>query len=69
LAGLDPYLPLRRGYSLVQLKDQAEIVRRADQVQAGDTLEITTYEARIRARVEKTQTRLPEDQPSAIGKQ
>jgi exodeoxyribonuclease VII large subunit len=68
LAGLDPYLPLRRGYSLVQLKDQAEIVRRADQVQAGDTLEITTYEARIRARVEKTQTRLPEDQSSAIGK-
>lgn len=57
LAGLDPYLPLRRGYSLVQLKDHPEIVRRADQVQAGDSLEITTYEARIQARVEKTEPR------------
>ena len=57
LAGLDPYLPLRRGYSLIRLKDHAEIVRRADQVHTGDTLEITTYEARIQARVEKTEPR------------
>ncbi|MFO7802122.1 MAG: exodeoxyribonuclease VII large subunit [Desulfovermiculus sp.] len=55
LNGLDPYLPLLRGYSLARLETNGQILRRAEQVQPGDMLEITTSQARIQARVEKAE--------------
>ena len=57
LTGLDPYRPLRRGYSLVWLETSGAILRRSEQVQPGDMLEITTSEARVKTRVEKTEAR------------
>jgi exodeoxyribonuclease VII large subunit len=57
MSGLDPYLPLRRGYSLARLGASGEILRRAEQVHAGDLLEITAQEAIIRARVEHAEDR------------
>lgn len=65
LNGLDPDLPLLRGYSLARLVSNGEILRRAEQVQPGDMLEITTSQARIQARVEKAENT---DQILVIGK-
>jgi exodeoxyribonuclease VII large subunit len=57
LTGLDPYRPLRRGYSLVRLEPSGAILRRSEQVQPGDMLEITSLEARVQARVERSEDR------------
>ncbi|MBS3780468.1 MAG: exodeoxyribonuclease VII large subunit [Desulfovermiculus sp.] len=57
LSGLDPYRPLRRGYSLVRLESNGAILRRSEQVQPGDMLEITSLEARVKARVERSEDR------------
>jgi exodeoxyribonuclease VII large subunit len=52
LSGLDPYLPLHRGYSLVRVESSGKILCRAEQVQPGDRVDITTSTAKIQARVE-----------------
>jgi exodeoxyribonuclease VII large subunit len=57
LSGLDPYLPLHRGYSLVRVESSGKILCRAEQVQPGDRVVITTNAARIQAKVEWSENR------------
>lgn len=51
LESLSPLKVVERGYSIVK-KDQ-EVIKNADQVKAGDTLQITLAHGQLEARVEK----------------
>ncbi|MFO7728814.1 MAG: exodeoxyribonuclease VII large subunit [Desulfonatronovibrio sp.] len=50
LAGLDPYGPLRRGYSMVIVEKTGRFLRSVNDVQANDDLEITLNDGKFRAR-------------------
>ncbi|MFP4128787.1 MAG: exodeoxyribonuclease VII large subunit [Desulfonatronovibrio sp.] len=50
LAGLDPYGPLKRGYSMVTVEKTGRFLRSVDDVQAGDDLEIAVMDGKVRAR-------------------
>jgi exodeoxyribonuclease VII large subunit len=52
LASVSPLATLARGYSILREGDGGPVVRRADQVRTGDTLEARLAEGRLRLRVE-----------------
>ncbi|KFN45350.1 exodeoxyribonuclease VII large subunit [Arenimonas metalli] len=52
LASVSPLATLARGYSILREGDGGPVVRRADQVRAGDALEARLAEGRLRLRVE-----------------
>ena len=52
LNALSPLATLGRGYSILREGDGGPVVRRADQVRTGDTLEARLAEGRLRLRVE-----------------
>ena len=51
LEALDPYLPLKRGYSLVTVDRSGELLRGSDQVDSGEDVSIQTEKNRIGARI------------------
>lgn len=50
LAGLDPYGPLRRGYSMVTVEKTGKFLRSVNDVQTNDDLEIAVMDGTVRAR-------------------
>ncbi len=51
LYALDPYLPLKRGYSLVTVTRTEELLRSAEQVESGEEVSIQTYRDQLTARI------------------
>jgi exodeoxyribonuclease VII large subunit len=51
LSGFDPDFPLKRGYSLVTVEKQGQILRSPEQVSEGDLLNIKAQKGQIRAEV------------------
>ena len=49
LGGLDPEIPLRRGYALVRVQRTNLFLRRPDEVRAGDALDIRVSGGRVAA--------------------
>ena len=49
LAALSPLATLERGYAIVRLADRGDVVRRADQVRAGDALAIRVHDGEFGA--------------------
>ncbi len=52
LSGLDPYGPIKRGYSLVTLSKNRQFLRARTDVHTGDELEIAVVDGKVKARVE-----------------
>jgi exodeoxyribonuclease VII large subunit len=51
LEALDPYLPLKRGYSLVTVERTGEFLRSGEQVESGEDVSIRTEKEEIGARI------------------
>lgn len=51
LEALDPYLPLKRGYSLVTVERTGEFLRTGEQVESGEDVSIRTEQEEIGARI------------------
>ena len=51
LESLDPYAPIRRGYSLVTVAKSGKFLRSVHDVSPGDVLEITVIDGQIKSRV------------------
>ncbi|WP_291320356.1 exodeoxyribonuclease VII large subunit [Desulfonatronospira sp.] len=51
LESLDPYAPIRRGYSLVTVDRSGKFLRSVKDVSPGDDLEITVIDGQIKSRV------------------
>lgn len=52
LSGLDPYGPIKRGYSLVTISKNRQFLRARTDVHTGDELEIAVVDGKVKARVE-----------------
>ncbi|MFN2267193.1 MAG: exodeoxyribonuclease VII large subunit [Desulfonatronovibrio sp.] len=52
LLGLDPYGPIKRGYSLVTISKSGHFLRSVSDVQNGDELKIAVIDGKVRVRVE-----------------
>lgn len=52
ISGLDPYGPIKRGYSLVTISNNGQFLRSVTDVQDGDELKIALIDGDVRAKVE-----------------